>query len=454
MSDPTFWSLLPPVAAIALAIRTRQVALSLAVGILLGAVLQAGGHPLWGLAGGVEAVVQVFTAGDQVRLVLFALLIGPLVRMLQEFGGVAGFVGILERHRIVSSARGARLLAWGIGLVLFIETNITLLVTGAVCRPLFDRHGESRERLAYLADSTSAPVCILIPFNAWGALILGLLSAQGIAQPIAVFALAVPLNFYALAAVLLAGFTAWSGWAPGPMGRARPRAPEPAAAAATGAEGHALDMLLPLMVLLGAMPVGLWITGGGVLAAGSGSTSALWAVLLGNITAAGLVLLRRRHSLAAVMKAFTAGLESFVGMVAILVLAMALGQVCDSLGTGVYVTGLLQGVGSPVLLLPLTYLVGALVAFATGTSWGTFAIMIPIAVAAAGGLDLPVAPFVAAVLSGGIFGDHASPISDTTVVASLASGSGVIEHVRTQLPYALLAGTVALAAFAVTGLFL
>jgi Na+/H+ antiporter NhaC len=454
VSDPTIWSLLPPVAAIALAIRTRQVTLSLAVGILLGAVLQAGGHPLWGLAGGVEAVVQVFTAGDQVRLVLFALLIGPLVRMLQEFGGVAGFVGIIERRRIVSSARGARLLAWGIGLVLFIETNITLLVTGAVCRPLFDRHGESRERLAYLADSTSAPVCILIPFNAWGALILGLLSAQGIAHPIAVFALAVPLNFYALAAVLLAAFTAWSGWAPGPMGRARPLAPESDATAATGEEGHALDMLLPLMVLLGAMPVGLWITGGGVLTNGSGSTSALWAVLLGNITAACLVLVRRRHGLAAVMRAFNAGLESFVGMVAILVLAMALGQVCDSLGTGVYVTGLLQGVGSPVLLLPLTYLVGALVAFATGTSWGTFAIMIPIAVAAAGGLNLPVAPFLAAVLSGGIFGDHASPISDTTVVASLASGSGVIEHVRTQLPYALLAGVVALAAFAVTGLFL
>jgi tetracycline resistance efflux pump len=454
VSEPTIWSLLPPLAAIALAIRTRQVVLSLAVGILLGAVLQAGGHPLQGLAGGVEAVVQVFTRGDQVRLVLFALLIGPLVRLLEAFGGVSGFVAFLDRRRFVASARGARLLALGIGVVLFIETNITLLVTGAVCRPLFDRHGESRERLAYLADSTSAPVCILIPFNAWGALVLGLLGAQGLGNPIAVFAAAVPLNFYALAAVLLAAFAAWTGWAPGPMGRARPLTPQAIAAGTEKEAGHAIDMLLPLLVLLLAMPAGLWITGDGVLTAGSGSTSALWAVLLGNFTAAGLVLLRRRHGLAAVMREFNRGMESFLGMVTILVLAMALGQVCDSLGTGVYITGLLQGVGSPVVLLPLTYLVGALVAFSTGTSWGTFAIMIPIAMAAASGLGLPPAPFLAAVLSGGIFGDHASPISDTTVVASLAAGSGVIEHVRTQLPYALLAGAVALLAFAVTGLFL
>jgi Na+/H+ antiporter NhaC len=453
VSEPTIWSLLPPLAAIALAIRTRQVVLSLAVGIFLGTLLQSGGRPLQGLAGGVEAVVDVFTHGDQVRLVLFALLIGPLVRLLKAFGGVAGFVAVLERRRFVASARGARLLALGIGVVLFIETNITLLVTGAVFRPLFDRHGESRERLAYLADSTSAPVCILIPFNAWGALILGLLAAQGVDNPIGVFALAVPLNFYALAAVMLAMVTAWTGWAPGPMGRARPLTPQELAGTVTE-EGHALDMLLPLLVLLLAMPLGLWVTGGGVFTAGSGSTSALWAVLLGNVAAAGLILARRRHGLAAVMREFERGMESFLGMVTILVLAMALGQVCDTLGTGVYITGLLQGVGSPVFLLPLTFLVGALVAFSTGTSWGTFAIMVPIAMAAASGLDLPPAPFLAAVLSGGIFGDHASPISDTTVVASLAAGSGVIEHVRTQLPYALLAGALALVAFAVAGLFL
>ncbi|MCZ6600663.1 MAG: C4-dicarboxylate ABC transporter [Acidobacteria bacterium] len=449
------WSLLPPLAAIVLAMWTRQVILSLAAGILLGGLILASGHPGAGFASGVEAVVAVFSEPGQTRLVLFALLIGPLVRLMEVFGGVAGFVTWIEGRNLVASRRGARMLAWGIGLVLFIETNITLLVTGAVCRPLFDRHGESRPRLAYLADSTSAPVCILIPFNAWGALILGLLAGQGIEEPLSVFAAAVPLNFYALAAVALAGFSAWSGWAPGPMARAQPVAtdsgPDPARMAGPG---KAANMVVPLAVLLVAMPVGLWVTGHGNLTQGSGSTAALWAVLAALGCAAVLVLLSRRHTLQDVMTEIMRGLEGFLGMVVILVLAMALGQICDALGTGAYVAGLLTGVAQPALLLPLTFLLSAVVAFATGTSWGTFAIMVPLAIATASSFSLPPAPLLAAVLSGGIFGDHASPISDTTVVASLASGCEVIDHVRTQMPFALLAAALALVAFAICGALL
>jgi len=218
--------------------------------------------------------------------------------------------------------------------------------------------------------------------------------------------------------------------------------------------GKAVNMVLPLAVLLVAMPVGLWVTGDGNLARGSGSTSALWAVLAALVCAAVLVLMPRRNTLHEVMAEIMRGLEGFLGMVVILVLAMGLGQICDDLGTGAYVAGLLTGVAHPALLLPLTFLLSAVVAFATGTSWGTFAIMIPLAVATASSFSLPPAPLVAAVLSGGIFGDHASPISDTTVVASLAAGSEVIDHVRTQMPYALLAAAVALVAFAICGVFL
>lgn len=460
------WSLLPPLAAIALALGTRQVMVSLGAGVVLAGMVQAGGHPGRGLAAGLDGVVNVFSDPGQTRLVLFALLIGPLVRLMEVSGGVAGLIAWLESRRLVTSARGARLLALAIGVALFIETNITILVSGAICRPLFDRHHESRQRLAYLADSTSAPICILIPFNAWGALILALLAAQGVAEPLKVFAAAVPLNFYALAAVTLAALTAWTGWAPGPMARAQRQAssrlkgevgslqeretpvhPSPA-------PGRMVNMVLPLMVLLTAMPTGLWITGGGVLSEGSGSTSALWAVLLGVATAATLMLLQRTHTLDQVMKETVRGMESLLGLVLILVLAMALGQLCATLGTGVYVAESMSRLASPALVLPVTFLGSALVAFATGTSWGTFAVMMPIAVSTATTLDIGLAALVAAVLSGGIFGDHASPISDTTVVASLAAGTDVVEHVRTQMPYALLAGAMALAGFAVAGAFM
>jgi Na+/H+ antiporter NhaC len=372
---------------------------------------------------------------------------------MEAFGGVAGFVSWLEQRRLVASARGARLLAWGIGLGLFIETNITLLVTGAVCRRLFDRHGESRARLAYLADSTSAPICILIPFNAWGALVLGLLAAQGLEQPLPVFAAAVPLNFYALAAVALAGWSAWSGWAPGAMSRAAVAA-GPVEPGGGDGGGRARLLVMPLAVLVAAMPVALWVSGGGSLVRGSGSAAALAAVMAGNGAALALLAAERRARPRQVAAAALRGARDLLPLVAVLDLAMALGGLCDTLGTGRVVAGALAGLAAPAALLPMTFLVSALVAFATGTSWGTFAIMVPIAVPAAQALGLPPAPFVAAALSGGVFGDHASPISDTTVVAALAAGTDVVEHVRTQLPYALSAAAAALAAFALTGLLL
>jgi tetracycline resistance efflux pump len=461
---PSAWSLLPPAVAIGLALATRRVPLSLTAGILTGAVVLAGGNPLLGAVGTVRATLDVVAAPSNARLLLFALLIGPLVATMQASRGIDGLVGRLETRGLVRGPRGARLLAWLIGIVIFVETNITLLITGAVARPLFDRYREPRERLAYIADCTSAPVCILIPFNAWGALILGLLAAQQTPDPLRTFAGAIPLNLYALASVLLAGWTAWSGWNLGPMRRAAlaaqaeespedpsPAAPEQPRLGDGSFPARARNMLVPLLVMMAALPVALLVTGGGNLTRGSGSISALAAVLAGNAAAWLLVLGGRLGSVADLTRIGLRGARSLAGLVLILALAMVLGEVCNRLDTGPYVAGLLSGLAHPALLLPATFLVGAIISFATGTSWGTFAITIPVAVPAAEAMGLPLSPFLAACLSGGIFGDHASPISDTTIVASMASGTSVIDHVRTQLPYALLAGAAATVGFAVMG---
>lgn len=463
-------SLLPPLLAIGLAIYTRQVYLSLAAGIWIGWTIILGWNPIAGLAGAVEATVTTVTDPGNARVIMFTFAIGALIALVEANGGVRGFVRWVEERRWVDDGRKAQVLAWVLGLIIFIESNITVLVAGSICRPLFDRYRVSREKLAYLIDSTSAPVCVLIPFNAWGAYILGVLATLGVAEPVSVLAASIPLNFYALAALSLAGLSAARDIDIGPIRAAQERTAEgklhwdhtvaladPEDMAPPPREGLPLrpvNMVVPIVVMVLMMPVSMYVTGDGDLMAGSGSTSVLWAVLSGVGVAWVLSLGQRLLDLEALSHTSLQGAGALTGMALVLLLAITLAAVTVEMGTGVYVAGIVGGRVPLPLLLPLLFLVAGGIAFATGSSWGTFGIMLPMAVPVAEALGLPATPFVAAVLSGGIFGDHSSPISDTTIVASLASASDHIEHVRTQIPYALIAGAVAIVGFAATGAWL
>jgi Na+/H+ antiporter NhaC len=465
--EPTWISVLPPVLAIALAIQTKQVYLSLAGGAWFAWTILEGWNPLAGLAATIEGTVQVFgTAGDA-KVILFTLVIGALIATVEASGGVRGFVTLLERNRWVDSAKRAQLLAWGTGVVIFIESNITVLVAGAISRPLFDRYRCSREKLAYIIDSTSAPICILIPMNAWGAYNLGILEGLGVENALSVFLGAVVLNFYAIAAVLIALMVIVWNIDIGPMKKAEARtregqllwpgatpmideevlSPEPVA----GVTPNALHMILPIAAMVLFMPVSLYITGDGVLRDGSGSTSVLWSVMMGLGVAWALLLSSRTFTVDALMKVALKGAGALVPLALILLLALALGDVIEALGTGRYVAQATAGTMPNFVYLPLVFVVSAGIAFSTGTSWGTFAIMLPIAVPAALTLGLPLSPFVAASLAGGVFGDHCSPISDTTIISSMAAATDHIDHVRTQLPYALLGGAIATVCFALLG---
>lgn len=460
-------SLIPPLLAIALAIGTRQVYLSLAAGVWAGATILAGGNPVAGVGQTIERLVAVFGDAGNTRVLLFTLVIGALIATVESSGGVRGFVDWIERRNLVTSGRGARVLAFAVGCVIFIESNITCLVSGAVARPLFDRYRVSREKLAYLVDSTSAPVCILIPLNAWGAYVLAILVGLGVPNALDVFVASIPLNLYAIAALALAGVTAFTGLSLGSMraAEARTRAgqllsdgakpmldPEVLSPpATTRIPPRAVNMLLPIGVMVLMMPLGLLITGDGDLRAGSGSTSVLWAVAAGLAAAWTLLLMQRAATVDELTRTGIKGAGGLIPMALVLLLALALGTVAKELGTGPYLAGLTAGRLPPWAFLPLVFAVSSGIAFATGTSWGTFAIMLPIVVPAAAASGLPLAPFVGAALSGGVFGDHASPISDTTIVSSMAAATDHIDHVRTQMPYALLAGAVAALGFAVVG---
>ena len=470
MQDPVWTSVIPPLLAIGLAIATRQVILSLSIGLWMGALLLGSGNPLVAIPQAIDAVINVFTDPGDTRVLVFTLVIGGLIATIEKLGGVRGFIHLLQEKKWVTGSGRAQWLAFGTGVVVFIESNITLLIAGAISRPLFDRYRVSREKLAYIIDATSAPICVLIPLNAWGAVIVSLLASSGIENPIDVFIGAILLNFYAIFAVLVCALVIWSEFDIGPMRAAQKRTAEgkflwpnatpmvdPSLIEAEQSrqpQDSAKLMLLPVLALVLSMPLGLFITGEGDLMAGSGSTSVLWAVLIALGTAWAIVLGSRRATLETLMQLFLKGAGGLLPVAMILLFSLALGDVANALGTGVFVAQLAQETIPSALLLPLLFLLSAFIAFSIGSSWGTFAIMIPLAMQIVAALDMNASVFLAAVLSGAVFGDHASPISDTTVVASMAAATDHIDHVRTQLPYALISAGLATVAFFVSGLVL
>lgn len=457
-------ALLPPLLSIALAILTREVHLSLFAGIWLGYGLLAG-DPFAGLADALDSLVAVLADAGDAKVVLFSALVGALIAITQHNGGVAGLIDWLQKRSLVTTPTHALLLSYLIGVLVFVESSITSLVNGSVCRPIFDRMRLSREKLAFLCDATAAPICILIPLNAWGAYVTGLLGKEGVESPLEVVLASIPLNLYALitlAFVLIV--TVWRQRDFGPMRRAERRVRETGALfsptanplvdpAITGLEApankprRARNFILPILTMAAMMPIGLFITGKGDPLAGSGSTSVFWAVLAGTAVAVALSLGQRILTWRETHTTFWRGVGGLVPLAALMILAFALGALAKKLGTGAFVADALAAELPAILVPALIFAIGAFISFSTGTSWGTFALLLPLALplAAATGTPLPLA--LAAVLSGGVFGDHCSPISDTTLVASLAAGTDLVDHVRTQLPYALVCGGLAFTGF-------
>lgn len=454
-------SLLPPLLAIMLAIITRDVVISLLAGIFVGFLILNNFNPLEAMVGLLDGLVDLFSEGWIVKTLMFSLMVGAVIRLLMDSGGVAGFVSFLTRKsKTVKSKRGALLLAYITGLVIFIESSITSLVSGTVSRSLCDQYGVSRQKLAYVCDSTSAPVCSILAFNGWGALLIGLITAQvteGLLAGSAVDILvsSIPYNFYAWLALVLVLIVIWKNINVGAMQRfedeAEVRIPE---ALPRQDEGSIWNMLLPLLVLIGMIPLSLYYTGDGDMLAGSGSTSVFYAVItslfVGFIQYVVFGKMRKEDWFASFYK----GLADMLPIVLILLLAFLIGDIAKELETGKYLAGFAEGVVSPALIPVIVFILAAVIAFSTGTSWGTFSIMMPIAIALAVTTGAHVPLVIGAVISGGIFGDHASPISDTTIISSMAAGCDHIEHVNSQLPYALFGAVLSSVLFVAAGFVL
>ena len=462
-------SIVPPLFAIALAIKTRQVFLSLFLGIVIGWIIISGGNLLKGFESSVQSIIDVFKDAGNTRVVVFCALVGALISLTQANGGVQGFVDLIQKKNIVTSKKRATVFSFFIGCIVFIESSISCLVTGTIFHPIFEKFKISREKLAYICDTTSSPICILIPLNAWGAYVVSLLEKENVGDPVQVFISTIPLNFYAILSVLFAGFIAFSFKDFGAMKKAEKRSIDLGKTIADGAvpmisedvaslkpkkgiQHKSLNMIIPIAVMIIMMPVSLLITGNGDLTAGSGTTSVLWSVLVAIVVAGVISVVQKILSLKEVMDYTLKGISGLVPLAILMILAFSIGDTCRTLGTGLYVASLSKDFLNPSVIAPILFITSAFISFSTGTSWGTFAIMIPIAVPTALYADASLPLSIAAVLSGSVFGDHCSPISDTTIVSSMASACDHIDHVRTQIPYAIAMAVLAAGFFWITGI--
>ena len=464
-------SILPPVVAIALAIKTREVYISLALFVWLGWTILNSWNPILGLVEGVNTFMAAITSPGNARTLLFSALIGAIITLTQASGGMEGFINWVEQRQLGKSRRTVRLFGIGTSMVLFLESNFGLLVAGAVSRPLFDRAKVSREKLSYILDATCAPKQLLIPINAWGAYIVTLLAAQSVPEPNRVLISALTLNFYAILAIILVFFVGVTDWNIGPMREAERRVREEGKLLRDGAEPmmssdvsmlaakegvpkRAVNMLLPIIAMVATVPYVLWLTGDGVILNGSGSDAVLWGVIVGILLGAFMYRLQGIMTFREVTSYTIKGIQGLTPVVIVLALAFSIAGTQQALGTGIWLAQVAQASVNPGFVPAILFVIACIMAFSTGTSWGTFAIMIPIVVPMAELLDLHLGLTLAAALGGGIFGDHCSPISDSTIVASMASATDHIDHVRTQIPYAMLAAAGALVLFLGAGFVL
>ncbi len=483
----SFLSLLAPVVAIILAVVTRKVLWSLGAGILTGSMLLTGFNPLNALQYIFQNFLGVFwedggLALGNIYILLFLVLLGVITSLISISGGARAF-GEWARRR-VTSRQGSQLMTVFLGVLIFIDDYFNSLAVGSISRPLTDRQGVSRAKLAYLIDSTAAPICVLTPISSWGAYIIavvaGIMAAHQVesASPIHSFLTMIPMNLYAVFALAMVICVAWLDLNVGAMRSHEDKAragelfdttkgtPPGAPELKEDENGRVADLVTPIVTLIIATVAAMMWTGNSALAEESlpfsilgafeytsVNTSLIVGGLIGLIVTA-VRLLNRNISGAIWQQALIEGTKSMLPAIYILVFAWVLTGIIGSLETGKYLAGMVEASNiSPSFLPMILFVVSGVMAFATGTSWGTFGIMLPIAGDMAAAADIAMLlPSLAAVLAGAVFGDHCSPISDTTILSSTGASCHHMDHVTTQLPYALVIALVSMVGYLAMGM--
>ena len=484
---PGWLSALPPLVAILLALIFKDVLLALFSGVFLGAMVLVGWNPIVAFARtGDQFIVPAFADVSHVQIIIFSTLLGGMVGVISKSGGTHGIVEWLSPY--ATSARRGQIATWMMGILVFFDDYANSLIVGNTMRPITDRLKISREKLAYIVDSTAAPVASLIPISTWVGFEVGLIAGafKSLDLPFngyQVFIASIPYRFYPLFALVLGLTIALSRRDFGPMLTAERRAAATGAVLADGdipladfTQGglmprdelprRAINAFIPIALVVAVTLAGLYLSGAAgldraqfpsffkwiqeVLSSADSYNTLIWASMAGLLGAVALPVVQRIMPLKEAMEGMLEGFKTMLLAIVVLILAWSVAEVCTQLHTTDYIVAMTENVLSPHLLPALVFVISAAVAFATGSSWSTMAILMPLVISLAHGLSLAagigtespifytlIVGTISSVLAGSVWGDHCSPISDTTILSSMASGCDHIAHVRTQLPYAV-----------------
>lgn len=466
----SFWALVPPVVAIALALITKEVYSSLFIGILVGGIFYSGfsfegtvNHVLQG------GIISVLSDSYNVGILVFLVILGIMVSLMNRAGGSAAFGRWASEH--IKSRVGAQLATVALGVLIFIDDYFNCLTVGSVMRPVTDKHNISRAKLAYLIDATAAPICIIAPISSWAAAVTGFVEGE---DGLSLFISAIPYNFYALLTIVMMIALAVMSMDYGSMAvheenakkgdlYTTPDRPYSSAEALNDVgRGGVMDLMIPIISLIICCVIGMIYTGGffsgeSFVTAFSNSDASVGLALgsfFGLLITILLYVLRKVLSFKECMDCIPEGFKAMVPAILILTLAWTLKAMTDSLGAAEYVGNMMLSASEGLIsLLPaIIFVVGCLLAFATGTSWGTFGILIPIVVHAFENSDPVLMTIsISACMAGAVCGDHCSPISDTTIMASAGAQCNHVNHVSTQLPYAVSVAAVSFITYIIAG---
>ena len=466
----TFWALIPPVVAIVLALITKEVYSSLFVGILVGGLFYSG----FSFEGTIvhifeDGIIGVLSDSYNVGILVFLIILGAIVCLMNKAGGSAAFGRWASDH--IKTRTGAQLVTVALGVLIFIDDYFNCLTVGSVMRPVTDKHNISRAKLAYLIDATAAPICIIAPISSWAAAVTGFVEGE---DGLSLFISAIPYNFYALLTIVMMLTIAVLNIDFGSMKIHEDNAkkgdlfttPDRPYGEATELEdtgkGTVKDLLIPIIALIICCVIGMIYTGGffegaDFVTAFSNSDASV-GLAIGSAFALVITILlyvsRRVLGFKECMDCIPEGFKAMVPAIMILTFAWTLKSMTDSLGAAEFVAALIKGSASGIVnLLPaIIFVVGCLLAFATGTSWGTFGILIPIVVDAFQATNPTLMTIaISACMAGAVCGDHCSPISDTTIMASAGAQCNHVNHVSTQLPYAVSVAAISFITYIVAG---
>ncbi|MBE6819251.1 MAG: Na+/H+ antiporter NhaC family protein [Ruminococcaceae bacterium] len=475
-SYATFWALVPPIIAIVLALITKEVYSSLFIGILAGGLIYSNFNLETTMVhvfkdGFIDSVADPYNIG----IIIFLVLLGSLVAMMNKTGGSAAFGRWASKH--IKSTLGAQLATIALGVLIFIDDYFNCLTVGSVMRPVTDQKKISREKLSYLIDATAAPVCIIAPISSWAAAVAGFAKGAGAESGMSLFVRAIPFNFYAILTIVMMLFIAFAKFDYGPMKKFESAARMGKAIEEIDArksdelkendKGKVIDLLIPVIFLIIACVLGMIYSGGfftegeegyrNFIVAFSNSDASVGLVYGSFVTIIFAViyfLCRRVISFKDCLEAVPEGLKAMAPAILILVCAWTLKAMTDSIGAKIFISQLVEGsAGSFQMFLPaIIFAIAVGLSFATGTSWGTFGILIPIVLSVFSGSDGNITIIaVSACMAGAVCGDHCSPISDTTIMASAGAECNHINHVSTQLPYALTVAGVSFVTYIIAG---